>query len=107
MQVARSWSARATREGAKAYADFFRSTLAPQLDRIDGHCGALVLEHALDDHIEITVLTLWDSIEAVRRFAGDAFERAVVEPEARAVLLSFDEYVEHRILMFDTRAATI
>jgi hypothetical protein len=34
-------------------------------------------------------------MEAVRRFAGDEPERAVVEPAARAVLSDFDESVRH------------
>ena len=41
------------------------------------------------------MLTLWESMEAVRRFAGAKSERAVVEPEARAVLSWFDETVTH------------
>jgi hypothetical protein len=41
------------------------------------------------------VLTAWESMEAVRGFAGDDPERAVVEPEARAVLSDFDESVRH------------
>jgi hypothetical protein len=41
------------------------------------------------------VLTLWDSMEAIRRFAGPEPNKAVIEPEARAALASFDEYVTH------------
>jgi heme-degrading monooxygenase HmoA len=52
--------------------------------------------------VEVTVLTFWDSEEAVARFAGDAPERAVVEPEARAQLTSFDERVTHHQVMLDT-----
>ena len=45
--------------------------------------------------IEFLVLTFWDSMAAVRRFAGADSEKAVVEPEARAILASFDESVTH------------
>jgi hypothetical protein len=40
-------------------------------------------------------VTLWDSLDSIRKFAGDAIDRAVVEPEARAVLSSFDDFVRH------------
>jgi hypothetical protein len=40
---------------------------------------------------------------AVERFAGAPYDRAVVEQEARAVLTSFDEHVEHREVALDTR----
>jgi hypothetical protein len=40
-------------------------------------------------------VTLWDSLASIRAFAGDSLESAVVEPEARAVLSSFDDFVTH------------
>jgi hypothetical protein len=53
--------------------------------------------------IEITVHTFWASLAAIQQFAGAIYERAVVEPEARAVLSSFDDHVEHREVALDTR----
>ncbi len=40
---------------------------------------------------------------AVERFAGPTYDRAVVEPEAHAVLASYDERVEYRDIALDTR----
>ena len=40
-------------------------------------------------------MTLWDSMDAIRRFAGEDAEHAVVEPEARAVLAEYDDFVRH------------
>ena len=65
----RSWTARATPEGADAYVAFFRRTLVPQLSALQGHRGALVLTRADAGTVHITVLTFWDSMEAVRGFA--------------------------------------
>ena len=101
--IARSWSARATVEGAAAYVTFYRETMVRQLERIEGHRGSLVLTRPGDDgEAEITVLTFWESMEAVSRFAGAAFERAVVESAAQEALTSFDEWVEHRHVEVDT-----
>jgi len=83
--VARYWSARATADKAPAYVAFFRDQLVPQLRGIEGHLGALVFDRALPDGVEITVLTFWASPEAIARFAGATPDRAVVEPEARAL----------------------
>jgi heme-degrading monooxygenase HmoA len=47
------------------------------------------------EEIEFLVLTLWESMEAIRAFAGDQPELAVVEPEARAALVRFDSTVVH------------
>ena len=100
--IARSWTARATADGARAYLAFFEASLVPQLSKIDGHRGALVLTHPREREVDLTVLTFWDSEEAVARFAGDTPERAVVEPEARAVLSSFDDRVTLHQVMLDT-----
>jgi heme-degrading monooxygenase HmoA len=64
---------------------------------IEGYRGEYLLrrEVEVEDGVELLVLTLWESMEAVRRFAGAEPDKAVVEPEARAVLTSFDEFVTH------------
>lgn len=89
--------------GAEAYLRFFADTLVPELGKIEGHRGAQVLVRPVADQVEITVLTFWDSMQAVARFAGASPEQAVVEPEARAVLQDFDTEVRHLTLRVDTR----
>jgi heme-degrading monooxygenase HmoA len=101
--IARRWTARATTEGAEKYLRFFEGSLVPGLEVIDGHRGAEVFLRDDGKLVEITVLTFWDSMAAVARFAGSDAERAVVEPEARAVLRDFDERVGHLTLRIDTR----
>ena len=97
-RVLRTWSARATPEGAERYVAFFDGVLRPQLEALEGFLGARVsTSHARDEagHLGIHVVTEWASLDAIRRFAGDRMERAVVEPEARALLVSFDLEVAH------------
>lgn len=48
-------------------------------------------------------MTLWNSMDAIRGFAGDNLERAVVEPNARAVLTDFEEVVRH----YEVRHTTV
>jgi uncharacterized protein len=98
--IVRMWRGRATAEKADAYIEHVTMKVFPALAAIDGHRGAYLLRRAVDGSpqdgaIEIVVLTVWESMEAVRRFAGAKPEQAVVEPEARAVLSSFDELATH------------
>ena len=102
--LVRRFKARATAANAPRYYAFFRDTLTPQLKRIPGHRGALVLSRAGDAIVEITVLTFWESVESIRSFAGDAPDTAVVEPEARAILASFDDEVAHLTVELDLRS---
>ncbi|HUP34753.1 MAG TPA: hypothetical protein VNC82_04815 [Candidatus Limnocylindria bacterium] len=69
--------------------------MLPALRRLAGHRGAMVLRRAQGEEIEITVLTLWTSLEAVHEFAGPDASRAVVEPDARAALTTFDTRAVH------------
>jgi heme-degrading monooxygenase HmoA len=55
----------------------------------------------LDTGVEFVVITLWDSMQAVRAFAGDTPDVAVIEPAARAVLAAFDQFVRHYTVIKD------
>ena len=67
----------------------------PALARIDGHEGAYALRREVDGEVEFVVLTLWRSLDAVRAFAGDDYDIAVIPPEARRSLTRFEETVDH------------
>ena len=91
--IVRRW--RAVADKAAPYIGHFRRRVLPTLRHVQGFRGAMVLRRIADDAIEIEVLTFWDSIGAIHRFAGDEAERAVVEPKARAALRRFDRRVRH------------
>ncbi len=93
--ILRMWRARATVEKSGEYVEHATRKVFPALGAIEGHRGAYLLRRAVDGAIEFVVLTLWESMESVRRFAGVKPEKAVVEPEARAALTAFDEFVTH------------
>ena len=93
--IVRMWKARATPEKSAEYIDHATRKVFPALQAIEGHRGACLLRRVVAGAVEIVVLTLWESMEAVRRFAGAEPEKAVVEPEARTVLSDFDESVTH------------
>jgi len=93
--IGRHWRGLAYRERADAYQEHLERHTLPQLRSIPGHRGAYVLRREQRDEVEFVVLTLWDSLEAVRLFAGDEYETAVVPAEARELLLTFDEKVVH------------
>jgi heme-degrading monooxygenase HmoA len=101
----RTWSATADAAGAGNYGRYFSGTLLPELRKLPGFQGAYLLRRDLDRDgtVEVTAHTFWASLEAIRAFAGDDITVAVVEPEARAMLLSFDRSVSHRSVVVDAR----
>jgi heme-degrading monooxygenase HmoA len=93
--IARTWRGTARVEKADDYQRHFTSVVAPHLKEIAGHRGAYLLRRENGGEIEFLAVTLWDSIESVHAFAGQSPDVAIVEPEAKATLSSFDDFVSH------------
>ena len=94
--IARLWrGATADQRKPHAYVLHLRTNVVPELVAIPGYRDVRLLRREEGGRTEFLVMTLWDSMEAIRRFAGENPERAVVEPEARAVLADYDDFVRH------------
>ena len=93
--IVRSWRGRAPSSDANAYIEFFKRKVLPILRGIEGFSGVSLLRQNRSSDVEFLVLTRWASLDAVRAFAGTDIRKAVVEPEAAALLSSFDPTVEH------------
>jgi heme-degrading monooxygenase HmoA len=93
--VVRSWRGYGAVTEAQAYPRHLLQSVGPKLEQLPGFKGLYLLRRRNMEEIEFLVLTLWESMEAIRGFAGDQPELAVVEPEARAALLRFDSTVTH------------
>jgi heme-degrading monooxygenase HmoA len=93
--ILRAWRGYANPADAGAYPRHLLQRVRPELEALAGFRGLYLLRHVDETEVEFQVLTLWDSMDAVRGFAGPNPERAVVEPEARAALARFDSEVRH------------
>ena len=99
--IARMWRGETTRENADAYYRHLTGNVMPSLNKIAGHRGAYVLRREMDRNVEFMVITLWASMDAIREFAGNTPDVAVVEPAARALLADFDGFVRHYSVIKD------
>ena len=93
--IARLWRGWASRENAEAYERFLREQMFPSMQRVPGFRGVELLRRDADGEIAFMTISRFDSLDAVRAFAGDDYERAVIGPEARALLSRADERSEH------------
>ena len=73
------------------------------MHRADGFRSADLLRHNGGDEVAFVTITRFDSLDAVRAFAGDDYETAVVEPEARALLTRFDARATHYEIVLENR----
>ncbi|HKR66469.1 MAG TPA: antibiotic biosynthesis monooxygenase [Thermoanaerobaculia bacterium] len=93
--IARVWRASALAQNVAAYAQHLRENVFTALQSLEGYCGAQLLTRDDGDRTQIIVMTLWESREAITRFAGDDIERAVIAPEAIALLAEYERTVQH------------
>jgi heme-degrading monooxygenase HmoA len=93
--IGRIWHGWTTPANADAYEELLRAEVLPGIHRISGYRGAHLLRREAGEEVEFVTLTLFDSLEAVRAFAGEDYETAVVLPEARRLLTRFDDRSVH------------
>ena len=102
--IVRQWRGLAKKEKEAIYVAHFREDILPKLRQLSGFVGASVLRTERKDGIEVTVLTRWQSVEAIRAFAGTKLEVAVVAEEAKACFHSYDKTVTHRAVVLEEKA---
>jgi heme-degrading monooxygenase HmoA len=79
--IARIWRGAVMSEDSDAYADYMQDTGVAGYARTPGNRGVWMLRRNLGDRTEFVMFTLWDSIEAIKAFAGEDYETAVFYPE--------------------------
>ena len=99
--IARLWRGWTSRENADAYEEFLRTSMFPSIHEVPGFLGADLLRRPAGEEIAFVTITRFESLEAVRAFAGEDYEKAVIEPEARRLLTRFDERSEHFQVMLE------
>ncbi len=93
--IARYWSARTSRTKAPHYAQHLEAAVFAELKQLDGFKNAMLLQRDIDGGVEVVVITFWESLESIRKFAGEPLDRAVVADAAIALLEDFDRQVRH------------
>ena len=93
--IARHWRGWTRVEDADAYENLLRERVFPELKRIEGYCGGYVLRRDGPSEVEFVVVNLFESLEAVKRFAGPDYKTAVFEPEARKLLSRIEPFATH------------
>ena len=93
--IARIWRGWAAPEGAAGYERYFRDVLSPELLGLRGCLGAHLLRRSLDGEVELSTIVWFESMDAVRGFAGADAERAVVSEHARSLLARYEHTVAH------------
>ena len=100
--IARHFTGWTRSDDADAYEQLLRDTVLPGIRQIAGYRGGYVLRRQEPHEVRFVVINLFDSLEAVKAFAGADYEIPVFEPEALQLLSRY----EPKVLHYDVRVAS-
>ncbi len=95
IMIARHWRGWTKIEDADAYERQLKENVLPGLKGIEGYRGGYVLRHDGTRESEFVVVNLFDSLVAVKRFAGADYSTPVFEPEAKKLLCRIEPVAMH------------
>jgi hypothetical protein len=93
--IARHWRGWTSVQDAGVYEDLLREKVLPELRKIEGYRCGYVLRLDGPVEVEFAVVNLFESLEAVKRFAGPDYMTPVFEPEAQKLLCRIEPIAHH------------
>jgi heme-degrading monooxygenase HmoA len=93
--IGRTWHGTVPASKADEYHEYLNKTGIPEYKATLGNKGVFVLRRVEGDVAHFLLLTLWESIDAIKAFAGDDYEKAKYYPEDEAFLLELEPFVTH------------
>jgi len=93
--IARIWHGETKAEKAEEYLEYLQRTGIPDYRATPGNRGAYVLRRMEGERAHFLTISLWDSLESIKGFAGEDYERARYYPEDEKFLLEFEPVVQH------------
>jgi heme-degrading monooxygenase HmoA len=93
--IARIWHGKTPLDKSDAYLEFLKQRAIPDYESVPGNRGVYLLRELHGDEAHFLTLTFWDSVEAIREFAGEDISKAKYYPEDTDFLLEFEPTVRH------------
>lgn len=97
--IARIWHGITPVAKADEYVEFLNKTGVKDYRATEGNLAAYVLRRIEGEQAHFLTLTFWDSVESIKKFAGEDYEKARYYPEDKDFLLEFEEKVAHYEVM--------
>ena len=97
--IARKWHGMVPSEKAEDYHAFLLKTGLKDYAAVEGNRGVFLFKRTEGNITHFDTLTFWDDIEAIKRFAGNDYEKARYYTEDKDYLSEFEEFVTHYEVM--------
>jgi len=96
--IARIWNGATKAQDAEAYRRYLLETGVKEYKKTEGNRGVVVLRKMRDERAEFTLISFWESYDAIKKFAGENFEEAVFYPDDEKFLVEKDL----KVSLYDT-----
>ena len=93
--IIRMWHGRVNHDKAESYRRFLVERAIPDYQSVQGNLGVKILQRREEDSTHFITMTSWESLEAIKAFAGEDVEKAKYYPEDDGFLLEFEPTVVH------------
>ncbi len=93
--IARQWIGETLESDAESYGKYLEETGVKESRSVKGNKGCWLLRRIHEGRAEFIVISLWDSFESIKAFAGPEYQRAVYYPEDEKFLLKLNPLVAH------------
>lgn len=93
--IARVWHGATKPEHAEAYEAMLKPELLPGLSKVPGFRGSYFLRRDLGFEVEFVTIIFWESLEALKAFAGEDYEASIIPEERRQYLSKHQDRAEH------------
>lgn len=100
--IARIWHGKVPTEKTEAYVEYVRRTGLEGYSKTSGNRGAFILHRREGKVTHFLTLSFWDSIESIKKFAGEEYEKAKYYPEDASFLLELEPNVVHYTIAAST-----
>ena len=93
--IARIWHGSTKPEHADAYEAMLQPELLPGISKVPGFKGSYFLRRSVGNEVEFVTILLWESLEALKAYAGPDYEISIIPEERRKYLAKHDERAAH------------
>ena len=93
--ISRQWRGLAKAALAEAYVEHLQTETFPAIRKLPGFISSSILRRPVPEGVEFLIVTSWASVEAIRAFAGENSETAVVPQQVHNMMVDYDRVVLH------------
>jgi heme-degrading monooxygenase HmoA len=98
--IARTWHGLVPKHRAEDYHKYLLKTGVKDLENTKGNLGVFILRKSENNNAHFQMISLWNSYESVKKFAGEDYEIARYYPEDKTYLLELEKFVTHYEVLY-------